>query len=58
LAVDLPVKPTGQPIHLVVDSTGLKGWIQLSSARFMNQGLFRQTPLEGFETPGPFSVVH
>ena len=34
------------------------GWIQLSSARFMNQGLFRQTPLEGFETPGPFSVVH
>ena len=33
-------------------------WIQLSSARFMNQGLFRQTPLEGFETPGPFSVVH
>lgn len=36
---------------------GLK-WIQLSSARFMDQGLFRQTPLEGFETLGPFSVVH
>ena len=35
-----------------------KGWIQLSSARFMNRDLFRQKPLEGFETPEPFSVVH
>ena len=55
LEVDLPVKPTGQPIHLVVDSTGLKvygesewkvrqhGWTQRRTWRRLPPGLSADT---------------
>ena len=55
LAVDLPVKPTGQPIHLVVDSTGLKvygesewkvrqhGWTQRRTWRKLHLGIDRKS---------------
>ena len=55
LEVDLPVKPTGQPIHLVVDSTGLKvygesewkvrqhGWTQRRTWRKLHLGINADT---------------
>ncbi len=55
LAVDLPVKLTGQPIHLVVDSTGLKvygesewkvrqhGWTQRRTWRKLHLGINADT---------------
>ena len=55
LAVDLPVKPSEQPIHLVVDSTGLKvygesewkvrqhGWTQRRTWRKLHLGINADT---------------
>jgi hypothetical protein len=55
LTVDLPVKPVGQPIHLVVDSTGLKvygesewkvrqhGWTQRRTWRELHLGINADT---------------